>query len=58
MEVDEIQIWEGVGQLAFDTESTRVERNTDATEDEPYDALNLERFIQVYLEYLQLLLVL
>jgi len=57
-EVDEIQIEKFVGQIVCDWDVTLVDRNTDDSGDGPCDALNLERVIQVYLEYHQLLLAL
>ena len=56
-EVDEIQIVPRVEFVVFDSDDTSVEKNTDESEDGPYDALNLERVIQVHLEYRHLLLV-
>lgn len=58
IEVDEIQIEQGIFHVVVDSDGTSVEANTDDTEDGPYDALNLEWVIEVYLEYHQLLLVL
>jgi hypothetical protein len=45
-EVDEIQIVRGVEFVEIDLEFTRVEKNSDESEDDPCDALKLERVLQ------------
>jgi hypothetical protein len=56
-EVGEIQVVHGVRLVEIDLDLTLVDTNTQESEDGPYDALNLERDIQVQLECHHLLLV-